>query len=561
MQDAGDKAANEQIAQGAESWNNSARYILQAKCSHLARMGCVVFHYDMIGNADSRALPHTGAFSDPESLLWLHSHMGLQTWNSIRALDFVCELPDVDVTRIGCTGGSGGGTQTFILAALDDRITAAFPAVMISTAMQGGCICENAPYFRLGTGNVEIAGLFAPKPLGMTGANDWTIDIERKGLPELKALYSLYGAADKVHAVCFPQFGHNYNQVSREQMYNWFNTHLKLNLPTPVKERPFTPIPPKELSVYDATHPRPTDELDAAKLRCVLTERARADVSRIVPKTKVEWSDEQNPLRKAVQVMLHDYLPASNEVEYSGARPQEKLEKTECQSISMGRNGQREAVPACLLRRNDCDGTIVVWIHPAGKANVMVNGQPTSAAKQLLDRKAAILAIDAMGTGELANAIKKVDEKYAGYTFGYNRPLLAERVHDILTAIACAKRLPGSKRVHLAGWESAGPWVVLARSVCGYAIEKTAADMDGFRFENIKSNDDPMMLPGALKYGGMGVFAALCAPHSLLLQNHRGTGSGQVVSSAYKTCDAEGKLMRSAERLPQDKVIDWLLAP
>src|SRR5205085_5253794 len=129
--------------------------------------------------------------------------------------------------------------------------------------MQGGCVCENAPYLRLGTGNVEIAGLFAPKPLGMTGADDWTKEIESKGLPELKQLYKLYDAEDRVMAKCFPQFDHNYNQVSREVMYNWFNKHLKLGLTETVEEKPFKPVPPKDLSVYDADHPRPKDEADA----------------------------------------------------------------------------------------------------------------------------------------------------------------------------------------------------------------------------------------------------------------------------------------------------------
>src|SRR5205807_5057206 len=128
------------------------------------------------------------------------SFMGLQTWNSIRSLDFLLSLPDVDASRVGVTGASGGGTQTFILGAIDDRVTAAFPAVMVGTAMQGGCVCENCSYLRIGTGNIEIAGLFAPKPLGMSGADDWTIDIETKGLPELKALYKLMGAGGNVMA-------------------------------------------------------------------------------------------------------------------------------------------------------------------------------------------------------------------------------------------------------------------------------------------------------------------------------------------------------------------------
>src|ERR1051325_815746 len=100
--------------------------------------------------------------------------MGLQTWNSIRALDFVTSLPDVDASRIGVPGASGGGTQTFILCAVDPRPTVAFPAVMVSTAMQGGCTCENCSLLRVGTGNIELAALMAPRPLGMSGADDWT---------------------------------------------------------------------------------------------------------------------------------------------------------------------------------------------------------------------------------------------------------------------------------------------------------------------------------------------------------------------------------------------------
>src|SRR5262249_37424811 len=146
-------------------------------------------------------------------------------------------LSDVDPARIGVTGASGGGTQTFILCAVDDRPAVAFPAVMVSTAMQGGCICENCCYLRQGTGNVEFAALFCPKPLGMSAANDWTKEIEKKGLPELKALYRLYDAEDAVMAKTLLQFDHNYNQVSREVMYNWFNKHLKLGLAGPVAEK------------------------------------------------------------------------------------------------------------------------------------------------------------------------------------------------------------------------------------------------------------------------------------------------------------------------------------
>ena len=207
--DAGEVAAKAQVAKKAEKTIEGGRYPLQARCAQLARMGCVVFHYDMVGYADSKAIEHT-AFVGVEAELRLQSLMGLQTLNSLRALDFLAGLSKVDPKRIGVTGASGGGTQTFVLGAIDDRPAVAFPAVMVSTQMQGGCVCENCSYLRVGTGNVELAALFAPKPMAMSGANDWTIHIERRGLPELKAVYKLYGAEDKVAAKCWPLFEHNY---------------------------------------------------------------------------------------------------------------------------------------------------------------------------------------------------------------------------------------------------------------------------------------------------------------------------------------------------------------
>jgi dienelactone hydrolase len=558
LHDAGEKAAKQQLDQKAEQYPESARYFLQAKCAQLARMGCVVFHYDMVGFADSKAISHTDGFLDPAALLRLQSAMGLQTWNGLRALDFVLGLPDVDPTRVGVTGASGGGTQTFLLAALDDRVTAAFPAVMVSTAMQGGCVCENAPYLRVDTGNVEIAGLFAPKPLGMTGARDWTVEIESKGLPELKALYRLYGAEDRVMARCFAQFGHNYNQVSREVMYGWFNKHLRLGLPEPVRERPFEPVPPKQLSAYDDEHPRPNDEVGADRVKKVLTERSDKQMTALAPTNAAKLAEFRGVVGGALGVMVHDALPAGGDVEATEVGPKEEADGRMARKFLLTRKGQKDAVPAYGVRGPGHDGTVVVWVHPRGKASLFADGKVVPEAQTILDRKAAILAVDVFGTGELA-AKPTVNAKYAGYTFGYNRSFLGERVHDILTAVAFAKGHPQTKLVHVVGWESAGPWVVLARALTGDAVARTAADLDGFRFDDVKANDDPMMLPGAVKYGGLPAFAALCAPGELLLHNHRHTVTGRIVPDAYRAAAADGKLRREPTRLPGDKVVDWLL--
>src|SRR5262249_55038344 len=151
LHEANDKEIDNQIKEGAEQTRDGAKHPLQARCAQLARMGCVVFFYDMVGYADSTKIPHRQGFLDVAAELRLQVLMALKTSNTIRPLDFLSGLPDVDPRRIGVTGASGGGTQTFILCAVDDRRAAAFPAVMVSTAMQGGCICENCSYLRVGT--------------------------------------------------------------------------------------------------------------------------------------------------------------------------------------------------------------------------------------------------------------------------------------------------------------------------------------------------------------------------------------------------------------------------
>ena len=198
LQDYGEEAIRRLIVQGAERFEGSGRFPKLARCAQLARMGCVVFIFDMIGYADSVQIPRSVAhsfskqrpemdsktswgFFSTQAELRLQSIMGLQTWNSVRALDFLCGLPDVDPARIGVTGGSGGGTQTILLCAIDPRPVVAFPQGMVSTSMQGGCTCENCSLLRVGTGNVELAALYAPKPQAMTTADDWTKEMMTKG--------------------------------------------------------------------------------------------------------------------------------------------------------------------------------------------------------------------------------------------------------------------------------------------------------------------------------------------------------------------------------------------
>jgi len=556
----GEKRIETELKSGAEKTRAGARFPLQARCAQLARMGCVVFHYDMVGNADSRQINHTEGFTDVGAELRLQSFMGLQTYNSVRALDFLVSLPDVDAGRIGVTGASGGGTQTFMLCGIDDRPSVAFPAVMVSTAMQGGCICENCSGLRRDSGNVEFAALFAPKPLGMSAADDWTKEIEAKGLPELKALYRLYGVEDHVMARAFLQFGHNYNQVSREVMYGWFNKHLGLGQPEPVVEKPFVPVPPRELSVYDEQHPRPGDASNAEGLRKKMTEISDAQIEALLPRNEASLKQFQHVVGKALQMMVNDRLPAADEVEAREIGDKEERDGLQWRKYLLGRKGKSEQVPAIGLMGKEFDGKVVVWIHPAGKASIFENGKLTAAAQRIVDKKGAILAVDTFLTGEFQPAMPMpIDKKYAGHTFGYNRPLLANRIHDILTAVAFASGHEKTKSVHLLGLEKAGPWVLLARALCANAVARTAADFDQFRFENVQDVHDDMMLPGAVKYGGLPALAAVAAPGDLFVHNYPDTAAGHWLEAAYKSAGTDDHLKKASARVAADRAVDWLL--
>ena len=552
--EATDNLIEADLKSGAEQTRESAKYPLQARCAQLARLGCIVFHYDMVGVADSQQIAHRAGFTDVDAELRLQSFMGLQTWNSIRALDFLISLPDVDPGRLGVTGASGGGTQTFILCAIDDRPAAAFPAVMVGTAMQGGCICENCSYLRIEGNNVQIAAMFAPKPQGLSAANDWTKDIIKKGLPELKQVYGLYGA-DNVMAEAYLQFGHNYNQVSRELMYNFFNKALKLGHEGKIREQPFVPVPPNELSVFDAEHPRPADATNAEGLRRYLTEASDKQMKEILPKGKASLAAYREVMQPALRTMITESLPVDKALDVDESEAKVRLDGVRVRSLMLSRKGKGERVRAEVMQPplgiGRWTGRVVVWVHPDG-----IKGVDMPAVEKLLASNVAVCMVEVLRAGEKEQQVNKT---YAGYTFGYNRPLVANRVHDILTAVAWVKAQKTVTSIELVGLGKAGPWVALARGLCGDAVARTAADLNGFRFEQVKDANDEMMLPGALKYGGLLALTAVAAPHELLVYNTKACGPATYLTAAYEAAGHADRLQQREEAMAPAAVVEWLL--
>jgi len=250
------------------------------------------------------------------------------------------------------------------------------------------------------------------------------------------------------------------------------------------------------------------------------------------------------------------------EVDRDGYRYREDLLRTR-------RHNEELPIVSLLPERTPPNKQVVLWIDGRGKsALVDRQGRIVPEIRQLLDAGMTVLSADLLYQGELLSDGKPLTKarassnprEYAGYTFGYNHPLFAQRVHDVLTLVSFARSDQyGAKRIHLVGVNGAGPWVTAARALAGADVDSAAIDTGGFRFASLESYRDVNFLPGAVKYGDMSALLALSAPQRLWICGETEESLG-VVTAAYA---ASGQLQHLSidERQRRDvsaKIVEWL---
>ena len=198
----------------------------QKRFSTLARMGAACVSYDLFGWGESELQVTAAAHQTSEA------HV-IQIMNGLTILDYMLSRKDIDASKVGANGGSGGGSQVVLLTVLDKRFTAACPTVSLASHFDGGCPCESGMPISLscgGTNNAEMMAMFAPKPVCViSDGKDWTASVPELEYPYLQRVYGFYHAGNKVTNIHIPAEGHDFGPNKRTAVYNFFISAFGLN--------------------------------------------------------------------------------------------------------------------------------------------------------------------------------------------------------------------------------------------------------------------------------------------------------------------------------------------
>lgn len=532
------------------------------RCINLAKQGYVTFSYSMVGYNDSRQLEHRfGRGLRPK--LWGISLTGLQLWNSVRALDFLSGLPDVDPDRIGVTGHSGGGTQTYMIMAVDDRVKVAVPVNMLSAHFQGGCLCEHAPGMRIDTYNMEIAALMAPRPLMLvSNTADWTRNTPKIEYPAVRSIYRLLGVEERICNAHFDA-GHNFNKASREAVYPWLGKWLQgSDDESRFREQPFQAEDDADLLVFDDEHLPPSD-VNEESLTEFMIASAQRQLVEMEPSNENELLEFKRIMAPAMQHCLAAEAPKAGDIDVESVGKTEYCDFTTWKMF-LGRKGKGEKIPAILYVPRDAAGkaSAVLVVHPDGKAGLVdvLGKQPGGLLSGLLEQGHMVLAIDYFLSGEYHTPFEKAErkdieaaEKSWSHLY-FCRTNTAYRVQDILTALGYLKGRAGN--VNLVCLGEAGLCGMLARGVAD-GVKHTVIDVDQFDSEEDESYIERAYVPLLRRAGGFRTAATLATPANLTIYNTGDRFVTDWIRGVYQSVGASEKLRIEKHKVDVAEILEW----
>jgi cephalosporin-C deacetylase-like acetyl esterase len=415
--------------------NGKSDVEVQSRSIKLAKMGFVVLAYDAIGHGERNISGNSHKEGGFALLPLGETISGWMVWDSMRAIDYLQSRPDVDASRIGVTGNSGGGLNTLYTAAIDPRVSAAvisgYTFEFNNWIKYGGAhgACSYLPGLREMEW-FEIAGLIAPRPvLMLNGERDpiFPVSGARKAGYGTRALYAVLDYADRARLYVVPEQGHAYSRPYREQMYGWMAKHL-------LGQGDGGPLDEGELDPLPAGDPRllcdPEGKLLAAAPSVVRLARDRAaELARAMPVAAsanaraklLEWIQD---LTAPPDAEPHNLMPIRIE-ESKGDGP-EKV-------YFLSEDGQ--FVPGLLWKpkNNARPRRTILAVDEAGKGAFAESGL----VEPLRNAGNAVLAIDTRGRGETLGVMGNRDNNYHLISIAImaGRPLAGRRAFDLTRAV------------------------------------------------------------------------------------------------------------------------------
>jgi dienelactone hydrolase len=554
---------------------DSSAVSYQARCITFARLGAVAFMWDMVDFNDS-ARQLTGEYTSPtywnlhnrswehgrdRRALWNVNSFGVQLWNSIRALDFLSSLPEVDPERLACTGESGGATQTYMLYAVDDRVKAAAPVCMVSAHMQGGCACENAPGLRTDTNNLEIAAMMAPRPLMLVGATgDWTNNTPKVEYPAIKSIYELYGDSLRVQYAYF-ESSHGYTREMREAVYPFLARELGLSIDEHFKEPPYEPEKTKDLLSFDDSIPRHALR-NHESLTDQLVASATEQVNALRPNTSSRLRGNWESLGIGLQISTGTATFQIDKLEHR-LQSSCQVNGVVCQDSVFVGNRRGVQIPVRVYRpERSTPGKIAVLID--GRRQAPAEEPRARLLRGLLAAGQTVYVPDIFGSGRAARVINRraqFNTNRGGQFFlTFNRSDDAERVYDIVAIVRHFIEIRATT-LNVVGFNDGGPMLTIAAAMIEPSLKSSARFViDGFLFNTSSEwqylND--LFIPGILKAGGLPNALALIAPCPLFLHNTHTYVDTSCAKGAYISIGAASNFQVTKERRDDDELLDFL---
>lgn len=223
---------------------------------------------------------------------WLnrgYTPAGVEAWNCVRALDYLETRPEIDKTRFGVTGRSGGGAYSWWIAAIDDRIKVAVPTAgitdlqnhVVDGTVEGHCDCM----FMVNTYRwdyPQVAALLAPRPLLISNTDSdgiFPLDGVYRTFEKVRRIYRLFdsekkGASSDI-ALNISPGPHKDTQELNTHEFRWFNHYLKKD-DSPIDSRAPKYFQPEQLKVFDKL---PEDQINTQIHETFIAKAAKAEVS------------------------------------------------------------------------------------------------------------------------------------------------------------------------------------------------------------------------------------------------------------------------------------------